>query len=307
MRTEGQINLPDTVSVPTPAESPPGAFPPKLDIPMVKRPVPMGVPPKAAPQAKKVDELEIDDSGTLEQLHTRVQKELEGIADCQRSGLKHAIRAGRYLIVIQHRIHEDTEHRDWKTWMQAHHFNPSTATTYMQLATRWPEIKAKAEKSQPVVNWFTLTINGALNLVRKASPNHHRRGRPRQKTPTVSPTHAAIPAKPAQAPPAPTSTSTQPSPGSAQSVAMPQAPSPTIPADPSPEGVSDSEVKGLSDATERLRWALTSVVLRFNHTQQWLPAAKTDATARLRALRALIDQAIDVFEGKEPASESDTN
>jgi hypothetical protein len=80
-----------------------------------------------------------------------------------RSGLEHALEAGRLLIEAKSRC----VHGTWGLWL-ADNFEGSarTAQAYMRVADRWPELQAKAQDSAD------LSLDGALKLL--AAPREFR-------------------------------------------------------------------------------------------------------------------------------------
>lgn len=92
----------------------------------------------------------------LAKLATEINEHHRAAETALRSGLEHALEAGRLLMEAKGRC----QHGTWGGWLEEH-FEGSerTARVYMQVAKRWPEIQAKRQ------HVADLTFRDALKLL----------------------------------------------------------------------------------------------------------------------------------------------
>jgi hypothetical protein len=93
---------------------------------------------------------------SLTDLAAQINEHHRAAESAMRSGLEHAMEAGRLLISAK----SQCPHGEWGSWL-ADNFEGSdrTARAYMQIAKRWPELEAKRQNSA------VLSIDGALKML----------------------------------------------------------------------------------------------------------------------------------------------
>jgi len=92
----------------------------------------------------------------LAKLANRINEHHRQAEAAIRSGLEHALEAGRLLVEAKTKC----PHGGWGDWVESNcEFSQRTAQAYIRVAKRWPEIEAKAQSSAD------LTIDGALQLL----------------------------------------------------------------------------------------------------------------------------------------------
>lgn len=83
-----------------------------------------------------------DLSPSLDKLATRIRTEHAAVAAAFERGAMHARNAGELLRDAKRQI----KHGEWMTWLTIHcEMSDRTATNYMRIAKRWPEIEANRE------------------------------------------------------------------------------------------------------------------------------------------------------------------
>jgi len=97
----------------------------------------------------------------LDELAVKIRQENEQSILSARTSLIHAKRAGELL----QKARKEVAHGKWTTWVEANcGMSTRTAQVYMQLAKRWSELDAKAQRMTD------LTINAARELLAKPKP-----------------------------------------------------------------------------------------------------------------------------------------
>jgi hypothetical protein len=78
----------------------------------------------------------------LQRIADRINAEHEQAAAAFRDGLLHARNAGRLLLTAK----KQCGHGRWLPWLRDNvYFSARTAQAYMRVASRWPELEAKAQ------------------------------------------------------------------------------------------------------------------------------------------------------------------
>ena len=82
-------------------------------------------------------------AGSLATLAQRINEQHRKAEAAMRSGLEHALEAGRLLMEAKGQC----KHGTWSDWIKANcEFSERTAQAYMQVVRGWPEIESKAQR-----------------------------------------------------------------------------------------------------------------------------------------------------------------
>lgn len=102
-----------------------------------------------------------DLSPSLDKLASRIRAEHAAVAAAFERGAGHARNAGAMLLEAKRQV----KHGEWTTWLAVHcELSDRTASNYMRIAKRWPEIEANRE------SLADLSQSKALEVISRAAP-----------------------------------------------------------------------------------------------------------------------------------------